>query len=122
MYAAMAANLHMPYWVVTASGKYDTAMTVDLPQLRRAMLSALDTVRAARAAKRTAAGATAGGSTGGGSSADAAGADGGGVGAEVVGLLKRLKRRCPGGKNGTRAAATMSYFAKAQQHASVDAV
>ena len=80
MYAAMGANLHLPYWVVTADGRYDTAMSVDLPQLRKAVLAALDTVRAAHTAKR-----------GGGGSTDV---DGVGVGAHVVGLLKKLKKRC----------------------------
>ena len=76
MYAAMAANLHMPYWVVTGSGGYGSPMRADLPQLRSAAGEALETIASARAARH--------------------GADrvGSGVGGEVAGLLRRLKRKC----------------------------
>lgn len=52
MYAAMAANLHLPYWVVTAAGGYGTPMKADLRQLRSAFDEALQTVHAMRVPHR----------------------------------------------------------------------
>ena len=51
MYAAMAANLHLPYWVVTARGGYQTPMMADLAQLRLAVGQALATMRALRSSR-----------------------------------------------------------------------
>ena len=41
MYAAMATNLHLPYWVVTGVGNYATEMKADLRQLTDAVTQAL---------------------------------------------------------------------------------
>ena len=41
MYAAMAVNLNLPYWVVTGSGTYISGMQADLTQLRAAVDEAL---------------------------------------------------------------------------------
>ena len=54
MYAAMAANLHMPYWVVTGEGTYATPMKVDVPQLRDAVAQALETLLPSRSARHAA--------------------------------------------------------------------
>ena len=59
MYAAMAANLHNPYWVVTGAGTYTSPMRVDLAQLDAALQQALAALAALRhrgagAAKRAA--------------------------------------------------------------------
>ena len=48
MYGAMAANLHLPYWVVTGHGGYGTPMVADLAQLRSVFDEALQTVVAMR--------------------------------------------------------------------------
>ena len=47
MYAAMATNLHLPYWVVTGAGGYASEMRVDLEQLSTAVGQALRAVFAA---------------------------------------------------------------------------
>jgi len=44
MYAAMATNLHLPYWVTTGAGGYGTNMVADLKQLRAAVGHALRVV------------------------------------------------------------------------------
>ena len=54
MYASMASNLGLPYWVTTGAGTYGTPMTVDLAQLRTAAMHAL---RAAYRGRRAAASA-----------------------------------------------------------------
>ncbi|KAL1499491.1 hypothetical protein AB1Y20_011694 [Prymnesium parvum] len=41
MYAAMAVNLNLPYWVVTAHGSYTSGLRADIPQLRNAIDQAL---------------------------------------------------------------------------------
>ena len=41
MYAALGANLHLPYWVVTAKGGYGAGLTVDTSTLRAAVTQAL---------------------------------------------------------------------------------
>ena len=41
MYAAMAINLHLPYWVVTGAGSYGSQMHANLTQLMSAALQAL---------------------------------------------------------------------------------
>ena len=41
MYAAMAVNLHLPYWVVTGAGAYGTSMAANLTQLGSAAAQAL---------------------------------------------------------------------------------
>lgn len=46
MYAAMATNLHLPYWVVTGEGGYGTPMIADLTQLRCALRAAVLTADA----------------------------------------------------------------------------
>lgn len=41
MYAAMALNLNLPYWVVTAYGTYTSSLQVDLDQLSLTVEQAL---------------------------------------------------------------------------------
>ena len=43
MYAAMAANLGLPYFVTTGAGGYGTPMLADVPQLQLAFTQALRT-------------------------------------------------------------------------------
>ena len=54
MYAAMAANLHLPYWVILGKGSYSTSMVVDMRQLSRSVYAALETLRVLRAPLRRA--------------------------------------------------------------------
>jgi len=81
MYGAMAANLHMPYWVITGRGDYITAMKVDLPQLELAAQAALEIVAAMRAGH-----ARTHGNVGVRTTADGDG--------NVAGLVRRLKATC----------------------------
>ena len=41
MYAALGANLHLPYWVVTARGGYSSGLQVDTATLLAAATQAL---------------------------------------------------------------------------------
>ena len=41
MYAALGANLHLPYWVVTARGGYGSGLQVDTETLLAAATQAL---------------------------------------------------------------------------------
>ena len=44
MYGAMAVNLNLPYWVITAHGTYTSGLRADLAQLRGAVDQALKVV------------------------------------------------------------------------------
>ena len=48
MYAAMAVNLHLPYWVVTGRGGYGTEMHANLTMLAAAATQALQVAYGAR--------------------------------------------------------------------------
>ena len=81
MYGAMAANLHLPYWLVTGKGGYKGPMRVDVPQLTTALNAAMETVVAMRTRDHLPDG-----------SRSSSGEEGGGGG--VVSLVRRMKRSC----------------------------
>ena len=118
MYGAMAANLSLPYWVVTGHGGYGTPMVADLAQLRSVFDEALQTVVAMRLLNhRHGSGVGAGtGGTGGGRDVDNIERLSGPAGFAIATALRGLRRRCgTASRKGERVHSTTQRAAAAQR-------
>ena len=92
MYGAMAANLHMPYWVILGEGGYSSPMRADLVQLSKAAKGALATIVALhRGHGKGADGAGRGRLS---SVADAGAAEADGDGEQAASLIRRMRNAC----------------------------
>ena len=92
MYGAMAANLHMPYWVILGEGGYGSPMRADLVQLSKAAKGALATIVALHRGHGKGAGGAGRGRLS--SVAESGAAEADGDGEQAASLIRRMRNAC----------------------------